>query len=218
MSLNHTHTHHCTENHEHSEYKTKVIVYITAVVMVLEIGFGYYSKSMSLLADGWHMGSHLLCLGLTWLAYFVIRTNKLNKEFKNGTGKVLSLSGFTSAIILLFIALLIAYSSIKNILSPSIIHFQEAFIVAIIGFAANGFSVLFLHHGMENFDQNLRAAYLHILADTLTSFMAIIALVVFYFWHISWLDATCGIFSAIIIGKWAFDLIKHTGKELVDYG
>jgi len=183
--------------------------------MVLEITFGYWTNSMALLADGWHMASHVFALGLAWLAYFVVR-KYANTEKQTFDGKkLLSLSGFASAISLLAVAVFMSIESVSRLFNPLEIQFREAIIVAVIGLAVNVLSAYFLH-GEYN-DHNIRAAYLHVLADALTSIAAIAALTIGVIWKIYWLDCVIGIVGAIVITKWALSLMWSAGKELVDY-
>jgi len=199
-----------------NEFKTQVVVYLTALTMVVEIAAGYLTNSMALLADGFHMASHVFALGLSWIAYRFSRKYEGNPVFKSGTGKILSLAGYTSAIILLIIAILMAYESVNRFFHPKEIRFQEAIGVAIIGLAVNLISALILHHKEEHKDHNIHAAYIHVLSDTLTSVTAIIALTAGMFWNMYALDAISGILSSIVISKWAVDIIVNSGRDLLD--
>lgn len=185
--------------------------------MLAEIFFGYVTRSMALLADGFHMASHFGALSLSWVAYYYTRKHSENKNFKSGSQKILALSGYTSAIILLVIAVIMAYECVKRFIHPVEIKFGEAILVVSIGLIVNGMSAFILHHKEEHGDHNLRAAYLHVLADTLTSVTAIVALTAGMFWNFYSLDAVSGIFSSFIITKWALDLSRASGKELLDY-
>lgn len=200
-----------------NESKTKIVVAITAVTMIVEIISGYITNSMALLADGWHMGSHVLALGLSWIAYYFARKNENNKNFRNGTGKILSLSGYSSAIFLLVVAILMAVESIERFYNPLEIHFFEAIIVAIVGLIVNIASVFILHTKHHEHDHNIKSAYLHVLADALTSLTAIIALIAGMIWNLHFLDALGGIISSIVITKWSIGLLLDTGKDLLDY-
>ena len=202
--------------HNNNETRSRFVVLITAVTMVLEIMFGYWTNSMALLADGWHMASHVFALGLAWLAYFAVRKySNTGKQTFDGK-KLLSLSGFTSAISLLAVAVLMTVESVSRLFHPLEIHFREAIIVAVLGLFVNILSAYFLHGGHDD-DHNICAAYFHVLADALTSIAAIIALTVGVIWKIYWLDCMIGIVGAIVITKWALSLIWSAGKELVDY-
>lgn len=196
---------------------TRTVILITAAAMLVEIAAGYFTNSMGLLSDGWHMASHVMALGLTWYAYRFTHKHHSNPNFKNGTTKILSLSGYTSAVILLLVAILMCYECIERIIHPEQIKFSEALVVSVAGLIVNGACAYILHHKKENADHNIRAAYLHVLADAITSVAAIIALIAGMYYNIFFLDAVCGILSSVVIIKWAFDLIKESGKELLDY-
>ena len=184
--------------------------------MVLEIVFGYWTNSMALLADGWHMATHVFALALTWLAYFVTRKYSNTKKHTFDGKKLLSLSGFTSAIALLGVAVFVSIESISRLFNPFDIQFREALIVAVLGLSVNLVCAFFLHGGHDD-DHNIRSAYFHVLADALTSIAAIIALTIGIIWKIYWVDCVIGIVGAIVITKWAISLMQNTGKELVDY-
>ncbi|MFO0322704.1 MAG: cation diffusion facilitator family transporter [Bacteroidota bacterium] len=210
----------CRCSHAHSDIyanKTKIVLFISVIAMLFEILFGYITNSMALLSDGWHMASHVLAIGLTWVAYLFIKKNKDNKKFKNGTDKILSLSGYSSAFLLLFVALLMIVESFHRIMHPENIHYNDALIVAILGLIINLISAKVLHHNDEHSDHNIKAVYLHVLADALTSVFAIIALFIGNAYNISWLDSITGILGSLIIIKWAIDLIIQSGKTLLDY-
>lgn len=211
--------HSCQNHHAHHhshEQRTSWVVYLAAVTMVFEIIVGYWSNSMALLADGWHMASHVLALGLTWVAYVLARKYEKSEKFSLNRDKLLGLSGFTSAVSLLVVALLMAVASVERFLNPLEIRFDEAIYVAIMGLVVNGLSAFLLHHD-HNHDHNIRSAYMHVLADGLTSITAIITLLVGKFYNIYALDSVSGIISALVIGKWAVDLIRSSSKELVDF-
>lgn len=199
------------------EKRTSWVVYLASVTMVVEIVFGYSTKSMALLADGWHMASHVFALGLTWVAYFVSRKYSQGKNHSFSKGKLLSLSGFTSAIALLIMAIVMAYESALRIFIPVEINFNGALIVAIIGLIVNGLSAIFLHHDHEHHDHNIRSAYLHVLADGLTSIAAIIALLAGIYFDIKYLDSVSGIISSLVILKWAVGLIVNSVKDLIEF-
>jgi len=204
------------DTHSH-ENKTRLVVFLTAVTMVVEITYGIITNSIALLADGIHMGSHVGALGLSWLAYIYIRNNKNNPHFKSGTNKILSLSAFSSGIILLIFALFIIVQSVERFLSPANIAFNEAIIVAIIGLIINIISAIVLHHSEEHSDHNIKAAYLHVLADTLTSLIAIVGLILAKYLSFNHFDTVGGLIGAAVIIKWAIGLLKTTGAELLDY-
>jgi cation diffusion facilitator family transporter len=195
-------------------------------MMVIEISAGYLSGSMALLADGWHMGTHAGALGITALAFYYARRHSDNPNYSFGTGKVGVLGGFTSAVVLAVIALLMGVESIKRLISPLPIQFNEAIAVAVVGLIVNLVSAFLLqekhHHGHEhtsgstNHDHNLRAAYLHVIADALTSVLAIIALVSGKALGWVWMDPIMGIVGALIITKWSYGLLRDTGRILLD--
>jgi len=218
---NHKHTehsHHEHHHHDHShEERTKWVVILTAITMVVEIFYGYWTGSMALLADGWHMASHVFALGLTWIAYFVARKYSETENYSFSKTKVLALSGFSSSVVLQIVAIIMAVESFHRLLNPVEILFSQAIVVAVIGLVVNGISAVFLHHGHEHHDHNIRSAYLHVLADGLTSLTAIVALVIGMYWKLYWLDCVSGIISSIVITKWAIDLMKGSGKDLIDF-
>jgi cation diffusion facilitator family transporter len=211
------------ENHDHShrsihESKTRIVVILTAVTMVVEIFFGYWTNSMALLADGYHMSSHAFALGLSWIAYVFARKYAQTEKISFKKEKLLALSGFTSAIVLLVVAIVMVIESVGRFIHPLPIKFSEAIFVAVIGLIVNVLSALVLHHKKEHSDHNIRSAYLHVIADGLTSVTAIIALNVGLYYNLYSLDAISGIISSIIITKWAIELIRDSGKELIEYG
>jgi cation diffusion facilitator family transporter len=185
--------------------------------MVAEIGYGYISNSMALLADGWHMSSHVLALGLTWVAYRVIKNWKQKAAAKGNHEKVLSLSGYTSAVILAVVGLLIAFESAQRFFETPKINYLEAMLVACIGLGVNGISALILKHDHGHSDHNIQAAYLHVLADTLTSLLAISALFFGRMFNLPWLDSVAGLIGALVVLNWAFSLLINSAKDLLDY-
>lgn len=213
----HSHNRHHHDHTYTNEQRTKWVVILTAVTMVVEITFGYFTNSMALLADGWHMASHVFALGLTWIAYYVARKYSQTESYSFSKGKLLALSGFTSAVVLQIVAVIMAVESFNRLFNPVEILFLQAIIVAVIGLIVNGVSALFLHHDRDHHDHNIHSAYLHVLADGLTSLTAIVALLVGMYWKIYWLDCLSGIISSIVITKWAVDLIKGSGKDLIDF-
>lgn len=211
-----------SDDHEHDhshahEQRTRWVVYLTAVTMVVEIAFGYWTNSMALLADGYHMASHVFALGLAWIAYVVSRKYSQTDNFSFDRKKLLALSGFSSAIVLQVVAVIMAIESVDRLLHPLPIKFGEAIFVAVIGLAVNALSALFLHHEHEHHDHNIRSAYLHVLADGLTSVTAIIALTAGMFYNLYSLDSISGIISSVVITKWAVELIKGSGKDLISF-
>ena len=220
-------------NHEHSfgqdkkrssETRTIIVILITASMMCIEIVAGLAYGSMALLADGLHMASHTAALSISAYAYYFARKRAHDRSFSFGTGKVNSLGGYTGAILLLIFALMMVYESIHRLLKPEDILYNQAILVAEIGSIVNGASILILghdehhHHGHDHHghDHNLRAAYLHVLADTLTSFLAIIALLAAKFYAWNWMDPIMGIIGAILITKWSIGLLKQSGNVLLD--
>ena len=220
------HDHRYNTDDFHGERNMKRVVFLTLFMMVIEISAGYLYGSMALLADGWHMGTHAAALGITLLAYYYARRNSDNPDYSFGTGKVGVLGGFASAVVLAVIALLMGVESIKRLIAPLPIHFNEAILVATLGLSVNIISAVLLqgkhHHDHEQssnkmkHDHNLRAAYLHVIADALTSVLAIIALVAGKAFGWIWMDPIMGIVGAIIITKWSYGLLVDTGKILLD--
>jgi cation diffusion facilitator family transporter len=206
--------HHDRKSHEH---KTKLVAILTAITMVVEIGFGYYTNSMALLADGWHMSSHAFALGLTWVAYIVCRKYSTTNTHSFNQQKLLALTGFSSAIILQIIAVVMAIEAVGRLINPIPIKFGEAIFVAFIGLLVNALSAFVLHHEHEHSDHNIRAAYVHVLADGLTSITAILALLAGMYFNFSSLDAISGIIGSLVITKWSITLIRDSGKELIDF-
>ncbi|MBL4679541.1 MAG: CDF family Co(II)/Ni(II) efflux transporter DmeF [Pseudomonadales bacterium] len=226
-----THDHVFNQDQQRAgEKRTLLIVALTAIMMVVEISTGLITGSMALLADGLHMASHTVALGITVLAYVISRRLASDRRFAFGVGKINSLAGFASAILLLGFALGMAIESIDRLFNPLAISFDQAIIVAVAGLVVNGFSAWVLmstphehghshshdgghHHGH---DHNLRAAYLHVLADALTSILAIVALLAGKYMGASWLDPVMGIVGALLVTRWSFGLLYETGKVLLD--
>lgn len=198
------------------EKKTKWVVILTAVTMIAEIYFGINTQSMALLADGIHMSSHVLAIGLSWIAYVYVRRITAGAHFSGNKQKILSLSGYSSGLVLFIFAFFILYEAISRLLHPSQIQFKEAIFVAVIGLVVNLVSALLLHHDHSESDHNIKAAYLHVLADALTSVAAILGLTIALLWGWLWIDALCAIVSSAIIIKWAIGLLKASGAELLD--
>ncbi|MFW7377404.1 MAG: CDF family Co(II)/Ni(II) efflux transporter DmeF [Oligoflexus sp.] len=209
-----------------SEKRTLYVIILTVVTMLVEIIAGYFTGSMALLADGWHMFSHAGALLITFLTYRLAQSPKLKKKFSFGTGKFLPLGGYTSAILLAVVALLMFIESGHRLIAPEAILFKEAMIVAVLGLVVNLASAWILgghqHHGHDHHDHhhhddhNLKAAYFHVLADALTSLLAIIGLAIAYYYQFSWIDPAIGILGSFIILKWSFGLCKTTAWELLD--
>ena len=220
------HSHDFVVIHEKGESRTKQVLVITAITMVVEIVAGTVFGSMALLADGWHMGTHAAAFAITIFAYEYSKRHSDNREFTFGTGKVSVLGGFASAIALAVVALFMGFESVQRFFQPLKIHFNEAIVVAIIGLLVNLFCAFLLrgphkhnHDGQEHahhHDHNLRGAYLHVLADALTSILAILALSLgkIYGWH--WLDPFIGIVGALVISRWSYGLLIDTSVILLD--
>jgi cation diffusion facilitator family transporter len=203
--------------HTHNfEKRTKYVVFLTAITMVVEIAFGLTTHSMALLADGIHMGSHVLAIGLSWIAYIMVRKVAKNVSYKGNSNKILSLSGYSSGLLLLIFAVVILYQAVFRIINPSVIQYKEAIGVAIIGLLVNIACALLLKHEHEHSDHNIKAAYLHVIADALTSVTAILGLTAAMVWNIVWLDALGAIISSFVIIRWSIGLLKDSGKVLLD--
>ncbi|MDX9880731.1 MAG: cation diffusion facilitator family transporter [Prolixibacteraceae bacterium] len=203
---------------EHANYekKTKWVVLLTAVTMVVEIIFGITSGSMALLADGIHMGSHVLAIGLSWLAYILVRRLEKNKNFTGDAEKILSLSGYSSGLMLLIFSFVILAEAVSRIFHPVEIAYKEAILVAVTGLVVNIVSAAILHHDHHHSDHNIRAAYLHVLADSLTSLSAILGLTAALLWDIPFIDIIAAFISSLVIIKWSAGLLRDSGKILLD--
>ena len=219
------HGHDFAVKNEKGERRTQYVLLLTAVTMVVEIIAGSIYGSMALLADGWHMGTHVAAFMIALFAYGYARKHVDNPAYAFGTGKVNVLGGFASAIALAIVALLMVVESLQRLVDPQLIHFNEAVIVATAGLSINLVSALLLkddhshhdHHQREHHhDHNLRAAYLHVITDAMTSVLAIVALIAGKFWGWNWLDPVMGIVGGIIIIRWSFGLLKQTGPILLD--
>ena len=224
-----THEHVFDIGNHAAERGTRAVMWITAAMMVVEIFAGWWFNSMALLADGWHMSSHALAIGLTAFAYAAARRYARDPRFAFGTWKIEVLAGFASAIFLLGIAALMVFGSVERIFSPQTIQYKEAIIVAVIGLIVNivcarilGNSHEHHHHDDDkhghthHHDLNLKSAYVHVIADAATSVLAIIALVGGWIYGWSWLDPVIGIVGALLVAIWAKNLIVQTGKVLLD--
>src|SRR6478672_6093657 len=208
----------------HAERRTRIVIGITAAMMIVEIVAGLTSHSMALLADGWHMSTHVLAFVITAAAYYFARTQAGNARFSFGTGKIGVLGGFTSAVVLAIVAFLMAGESVHRLFAPLEIHFNEAIGIACLGLLVNlGCAVLLAdrHHehdggSAHDHDLNLRAAYMHVLADAFTSILAIIALAGGKFFGWGWLDPVVGIVGSGVVFSWAYTLSRNTGGILLD--
>lgn len=198
-----------------NEEKTAFVVLFSAATMVLEIIFGLFSKSMALLADGIHMGSHVLAIGLSWGAYILVRHLEKKDTHQVDTEKVLSLSAYTSGVLLLVFALFILVEAAERFFSPAVeIRYTEAMIVAAIGMVVNIICAFVLHDAHGHQDYNRHSAYLHVLADALTSLGAIFGLICAMIWNIIWIDTLVAVVCSLVIIRWAKNLLFDTGKAL----
>ena len=217
------HSHQFHTSNLGAERKTRLAVWLTAVMMVAEVAGGWYFNSMALLADGWHMSSHALALGLSLLAYAAARRYAGDRRFAFGTWKIEILGGYSSALLLLGVAGLMAFQSVERLLVPGQIHYDEAILIAVAGLAVNLICAWLLrddhhhdHHHHHHHDLNLRSAYLHVMADAATSVLAIAALLAGKFWGASWLDPAMGLVGALLVALWARGLLRDTGRVLLD--
>ena len=214
-----------------AERRAHIVMWITLATMALEIVAGWWYNSMALLADGWHMSSHALAIGLAAFAYAAARRYARDPRFAFGTWKIEVLAGYTSAILLLGVAVLMVVASLERLFSPQPIHYPQAMAVAAFGLAVNLVCALILgghhdhehHHGHEHHDHhghgedlNMKAAYLHVLADAATSVLAIVALGGAWAYGWRWLDPVMGIVGAVLVALWAKKLMHETGKVLLD--
>ncbi len=208
----------------HAERRTRIVIGVTAAMMVVEIVVGLMSHSMALLADGWHMSTHVIAFLITAVAYYFARTQAGNARFSFGTGKIGVLGGFTSAVVLSIVALLMAGESVRRLFVPLEIHFNEAIGIACVGLLVNlGCAALLADRHPETDsgsshreDLNLRAAYMHVLADAFTSVLAITALTGGKFFGWAWLDPAVGIIGSGVVFSWAYTLLRDTSGILLD--
>jgi cation diffusion facilitator family transporter len=217
-----------------AERRTQQVMWLTAAMMVVEIVAGTVFNSMALLADGWHMSSHALALGVSALAYALARRMANDPRFAFGTWKIEVLGGYTSAVFLMGVAAYMGIESIVRLVTPSAIRFDEAIPVAVLGLAVNVVSAWLLstgdtgrdhsraahrpghHHGHDHHDLNLRSAYLHVVADAVTSILAIAALIGGKYLGATWLDPVMGLVGTVLVGRWAWGLLRDTGRVLLD--
>ena len=206
------------------EFRTFIVIAITSSMMLVEIVAGLAFGSMALLADGLHMGSHTIALSINAFAYVYARRNANNERYSFGTGKVNTLGGYTGAILLAVVASMMAWESVERLIAPISIAFNQAIIVAVLGLVVNGASVFILGinqgHGHEHehhrHDHNLRSAYFHVLADAITSLLAIFALLVGKYFGAVWMDSVMGVVGAALVARWSLGLLKSTGVILLD--
>lgn len=224
-----------------SERRARVVLYLTLATMLAELVTGYVTGSLALMADGWHMGSHAAALGIAAFAYAYARRHATSERFSFGTGKVGALAGYSSALLLAVVAVLVAFESVQRLLEPEVVNFLDALIVAVVGLVVNVTSALLLaggsgghdhghhHHGHDHHhgsghrhahdhahDHNLRAAYFHVVADALTSLLAIGALTAGMWFGWLWLDAMVAIAASLLIAWWAWGLMRASGHILLD--
>jgi len=226
-----THEHIFDVGNPAAERGTRLVMWITAVMMVVEIIAGWWFNSMALLADGWHMSSHALAIGLSAFAYRTARRHSEDARYAFGTWKVEVLGGFASAIFLLGVVALMVAGSVERLFQPQAIHFPEAIAIAVIGLAVNIACAWILggahhhHHGEghdhhhahgNGHDLNLKSAYVHVVADAATSVLAIAALTGGLLFGWSWLDPAMGLAGAVLVGIWAVGLIRETSAVLLD--
>lgn len=215
-----------------AEKKTAWALLLTTVMMVAEIISGYAFNSMALLADGWHMSSHSVALGLAVMAYVLARRYANDQRFAFGTWKIEILGAYTSALLLLLVAALMLYQSIERLINPTAVHYDQAIAIAVLGLVVNLACAYLLKddhthrhdhehdhghaHDDHHHDLNLRSAYMHVIADAATSVLAIIALFGGKLWGASWLDPAMGIVGAALVSVWAYGLIRDSGRVLLD--
>lgn len=237
--MHHNHQHQSTHEHNflgasHDAHarRTRWVVALTAAMMVIEIAAGWWTGSMALLADGIHMATHAGALGVAAFAYWFAKRHSGNPRFTFGTGKIGDLAGFASALVLALFAIGIALESFQRLLQPASIAYSEAIWIAVLGLAVNLASAWLLgadhhhdhghshHHHHDHrhghADNNLRSAYLHVLADALTSVMAIVALLAGRYLGWAWMDAAMGLVGAAVIARWSWSLMRDTTAVLVD--
>lgn len=207
-----------------AERGTRAVAWLTAVMMVVEIAAGWWYNSMALLADGFHMSSHALAIGLSAFAYAAARRYAADRRFAFGTWKIEILGGFASALMLLVVVALMVFGSVERLLVPQVIRYEEAIVIAVVGLVVNVVSALILGHahdgghahGHDHHDLNLRSAYIHVITDAATSVLAVLALVGGWLYGWAWLDPVMGLVGAVLVAVWARGLLLDTGKVLLD--
>ena len=231
-----THTHVFEEGNPLAERRTRFVMLLTLAMMIVELIAGWTFNSMALLADGWHMSSHALALGMSAAAYALARRLAQDDRFAFGTWKIEVLGGYTSAVFLVGVAAYMAYESIARLFHPAPIVFNQAIGVAFVGLLVNLYSAWLLagagahsgsshdhghhphdaHHSHHHHDLNLRSAYVHVAADAATSVLAIGALAGGKYFGAVWLDPVMGLVGSVLVASWAFSLLRDTGKVLLD--
>lgn len=214
----HSHAHHShpTAIEAHlAEHRTRIVVAISILTMVAEVGFGYWTRSMALTADGWHMASHAGAMLVTLIAYWFARQKTFRADKRNNVARLYALSGFTSGLMLVGIGISISIESVTRLFYPTTIIFGEAIIVTTIGLVVNFICARLLHIGTEHTDQNLKSAYLHVLADALTSVLALVALLAGKYLNWMWFDPTMGVLGGILVLRWSASLLRDTGVVLL---
>lgn len=231
-----THSHIFDQGNPLAERNTLRAVILTVAMMVIEIVGGYVFNSMALLADGWHMSSHALALGLSLFAYVAARRFAQDRRFTFGAWKIEILAGYTSALLLVGVACLMLYESVERLIAPTPIRYEQAIAIAVVGLVVNLICAWLLkdnhHHHADahsphshdhdhdhdhaHDDLNLRSAYVHVLADAATSILAIVALFGGKLWGADWLDPAMGIIGATLVAIWAHGLLRDTGRILLD--
>ncbi|MFM2287498.1 MAG: hypothetical protein RL684_641 [Pseudomonadota bacterium] len=229
------HSHQFDEVNPLAERRTRWVVMLTVVFMVVELVGGWLYKSMALLADGWHMSSHAIALGLSVAAYAFARRLRADDRFAFGTWKIEVLGGYTSALILVGVAATMAYESVTRLFNPAGISYDQALVVAVLGLGVNLLSAWWLagaahghahdqghdhghahSHDHAHADLNLRSATVHVAADAATSVLAIAALAGGKFLQLGWLDAAVGLVGSVVVMAWAVQLLRTTGRSLLD--
>ena len=214
-------------DHDHAERATTIVLALTLVTMAVEIGAGWWTGSMALLADGWHMGMHAAAMGVALFAYRFARRHRDSGRFGFGAGKVADLGAFTNAVLLAVVAVLIAVESIERLIAPGRIDFGAALVVAVVGLAVNLLSAWLLRdaphahghdhgHDHDHEDHNREAAFVHVLSDALTSALAIVALFCGRRYGLVWLDPLIGLVGAVVILRWSWALARRSGEVLLD--
>ncbi|UCV20187.1 CDF family Co(II)/Ni(II) efflux transporter DmeF [Ferribacterium limneticum] len=229
------HNHRYSTGNAAAERGTRLVLWITIATMLVEIVAGWWFNSMAVLADGWHMSSHALAIGLSAFAYSAARKYAADPSFAFGTWKIEVLASYTSAIFLLGVAAAMIFGSVDRLLAPQEIHYAEAMAVAVLGLVVNLVCALILgqahghdhHHDHghnhdhdhahhDHHDLNLKAAYIHVVTDAATSVLAIAALAGGWLYGWAWLDPATGIVGAVLVALWAKNLIVQSGRVLLD--